>query len=91
VRQSTLDALLADEGVSTIDVLVIDTEGFEAEVLAGFDLRRWKPKVLIIELADFHPDLPSHRAQDAKLRAEILAAGYEIVFKDSINTIFSAL
>jgi len=29
--------------------LSIDTEGTEIEVLKGFDIKKWKPKLLVIE------------------------------------------
>ena len=36
----------------TIDYLNIDVEGFENEVLNGFDLKKYKPKVISIEFLD---------------------------------------
>jgi hypothetical protein len=48
----------------------------------------WKPKMLIVELVDTHPDLQSTANSDAKLGQVILSAGYEIVYKDFINTVF---
>lgn len=44
----TLDHLLADHD-GEIDVVVIDVEGSERDLLAGFDLRRHTPKVVMIE------------------------------------------
>ncbi len=48
VPQTTMNELLRDE-TREIDVAVIDVEGGEPELLAGFDLLRHKPKVLVIE------------------------------------------
>jgi FkbM family methyltransferase len=47
VPVTTLDVLLAD--VEHVDAAIIDVEGCELEVLAGFDLARYRPEVLIIE------------------------------------------
>jgi FkbM family methyltransferase len=44
----TLDAILADVH-EPIDFVSIDVEGGELEVLGGFDLERFAPRVLIIE------------------------------------------
>jgi FkbM family methyltransferase len=44
----TMDRLLADHA-GEIDVAVIDVEGSERSLLEGFDLRRHRPKVIIIE------------------------------------------
>ncbi len=48
VPQTTMNELLRDE-TREIDIAVIDVEGGEPELLAGFDLLRYKPKVLLIE------------------------------------------
>lgn len=50
VRVATLDSLL--EGWShqdPIDFISIDVDGREPEVLAGFDLKRWNPRYMLIE------------------------------------------
>src|SRR5262245_51853583 len=48
VPLTSMDELLR-EHKGAIDAAVIDVEGCEAEVLAGFDLLKHKPKVLMIE------------------------------------------
>jgi len=89
VRQARLDDLLAERGIEPgFDVIVVDVEGFEAEVFAGFSIERWRPRMLIVELADTHPDLVTTRGSDAVLSRSITSAGYDIVYKDSINTMF---
>jgi FkbM family methyltransferase len=90
----TLNRLLADcEIPSGFELLVVDVEGGEPDVFAGFDLARWKPKMLIVELGDHHPDfieIESIREPMAQLRRDILGAGYTEVYVDAINTIFRA-
>ena len=91
VHQTTLDALLERRvGARPIDLVVIDVEGAEAAVLRGFSLARWRPRMLIIELVHTHPDLHSVSAGDADLQRLIEEAGYSVVYKDSINTVFVA-
>ncbi|MEK6700803.1 MAG: FkbM family methyltransferase [Planctomycetota bacterium] len=48
VPLTSMDALLEGHK-GEIDFASIDVEGGEADVLDGFDLDRWKPKVLLIE------------------------------------------
>ncbi len=48
VPQTTMDALLEGHAGS-IDAAIIDVEGGEIPLLEGFDLNRWKPRVLILE------------------------------------------
>jgi FkbM family methyltransferase len=50
VAVRTLDQILNEAGVTApIDLVSIDVEGHEPEVLAGFDLARWRPRLLVIE------------------------------------------
>jgi FkbM family methyltransferase len=50
IRQRRLETILdAIDGLGPIDILCIDTEGWELECLKGFSFERFKPKVLIIE------------------------------------------
>ena len=49
VPAKTLDAILQDAGARTIDFVSIDVEGAEMEVLRGFDIRKWRPAVVLIE------------------------------------------
>ncbi len=48
VPLTTMDAVLDGEAPG-IDFAVIDVEGGEAELLRGFDLRKHRPRVLVIE------------------------------------------
>lgn len=54
--------------VSRVDCASIDVEGWELEVLSGFDLERFKPRVLIIE----------NLLDDAKYRDYMAQRGYRI-------------
>lgn len=56
----TLDQVLEDAGAPRrIDFVSIDVEGHDIEVLSGFTLARWKPRVLFIE--DVVQNLALHR------------------------------
>ena len=45
----TLDDLLTREGVEEIDLLSMDIEGSEPAALAGFDIQRFHPELVLIE------------------------------------------
>jgi FkbM family methyltransferase len=49
VPRTTLNELLKDHAGKAIDVAVIDVEGGEVELLKGFDLARFRPRVLLLE------------------------------------------
>lgn len=48
VPQTTMDAVLEGH-TGPIDFAVIDVEGGELDLLDGFDLGRWRPRVLVVE------------------------------------------
>ena len=55
VRVRPLDAMLAEVTTRHIDFVSIDVEGHEIAVLRGFDLSRWRPRVMLIEdKSDLH-------------------------------------
>jgi FkbM family methyltransferase len=85
----TLDQFLDDAHVDPgFDVLIVDVEGGEPAVFAGFDLPRHRPTIMIVELADAHPDLVASRPAHAQVLLDIVDAGYVIAYKDAINTMF---
>jgi len=73
------------------DLLVVDVEGKEHEVFYSFDLNKWKPKMLIIELVDDHEyfqDKLNVINETKKLRNYIELHQYIQIYRDDINTIF---
>jgi len=66
----TLDSILEEAGSpAAFDFLSIDVEGHEIEVLQGFDIARWRPRLIMIE--DHVADLSKHRY--------LISSGYRIV------------
>ncbi|NJN42273.1 MAG: FkbM family methyltransferase [Flammeovirgaceae bacterium] len=59
VNARTLNSILHEAQVKFIDVLSIDVEGAEMEVLKGFDIEKYKPKLILLE--DKHVYLDKHR------------------------------
>lgn len=89
VKSSTLDEVLDGIDIAIgFELLIVDVEGHEAAVFEGFSLRRWKPKMLIVELCDDHPDLSDISASDQSLRSRIEGEGYVVVYRDAANTVF---
>lgn len=84
----TLDEVLTEAGIQPgFEVLVVDVEGQEAEVLSTLDLARWRPAMLVIEIADTHPELSLRRGSDFVLHTRLLSLGYWTAYKDRINTV----
>ena len=49
VNARTLDWILESQNITKIDILSIDVEGGEIEVLKGTNLKKWNPKIIVIE------------------------------------------
>lgn len=79
VPVTTMDEALASHA-GPIDVVVLDVEGAEADVLNGFDLARYKPRVLVIE------DLSERK--DPTVPKLLEAAGYVRAGRLEVNDIY---
>ena len=49
VKVRKLDSILEEAGVDQIDYLIIDVEGWELEVMKGFSVSKYSPKVIVLE------------------------------------------
>lgn len=82
----TLSDLCAEAGLGAIDFLKIDVEGAEADVLAGLDFKRWRPRVVVIEAI-----APGSMAEAwAGWEPALLAHGYRFAFFDRLNRFYVA-
>ncbi len=89
VETITLNDLLESENVDAgFDLLVVDVEGTEANVFSDFNLAWWRPKMIIVELEEFHTSMRENRSSHTQLRNQIEDSGYAVVYKDQINTVF---
>ncbi len=72
----TLDEILEQVGApAPIDFVSIDVEGHEVEVLSGFDLARWRPRLVLVE--DHVTSLATHRC--------LTRAGYRLIRRTGPN------
>jgi FkbM family methyltransferase len=53
VPTATLDRLLASEAVDRVDFVSLDIEGSEPEALEGFDIDRYRPELLCVEIQTY--------------------------------------
>jgi len=73
----TLDYLLKSVEFPRLDVLTIDVEGGEADVLAGFDIAWWSPKVIVLE------DWKGGRYRD-----KMSVHGYHLYRRRNVNEVY---
>jgi FkbM family methyltransferase len=82
----TLAVLCEAQGVDEIDFLKIDVEGAEAEVLAGGDFKRFRPKVIVAEAVAPGSGEPAWQEWEPLL----LAQGYRFALFDTLNRFYVA-
>jgi FkbM family methyltransferase len=71
----TLDSIIADAKIDKVDFVSIDVEGAELNVLRGFSLSKYCPRLVLIE-DDVH-QLDKHRHMEAH--------GYKLVRRTALN------
>ena len=85
-RVRPLRTLIDEAGLGAIDFLKIDVEGAEQDVLAGMDLARQRPRILLIEA--MQPG--SLAAAWAQWEPMLLAQAYRFAFFDRLNRFYVA-
>lgn len=79
VAVTTMTDYLADAGITTVDYMKIDVEGFERNVLNGYDWRI-KPEVIVLEFEDAKTVPRGYSWKD--LAGDLLDRGYEILVSE---------
>ena len=68
-----LDRILEEAGFPRLDYLTVDAEGSERDIMAGFTVERWKPRVIVLEEWTAEP---------------IIIPGYTITGKHSFDNLY---
>jgi len=74
-----LDGILADLGVAKVDLLSVDVEGWELEVLRGFDTNRIECPVIVLENFNHEPSYADY----------MRGIGYDLARKIEYNYVFT--
>lgn len=85
-RVRPLSDLIDDADLGAIQFLKIDVEGAEADVIAGLDLTRHRPEVILVEAVNPYAKDDHWKPWDATLRQ----SGYDFVFFDNLNRYYVA-
>jgi len=83
---TTLARLCEEHGLSEIDFLKVDVEGGEADVLAGNDWNRFRPKIVVAEAVTPGKGEPCWEAFEPML----LSNGYRFRLFDTLNRFYVA-
>jgi len=76
VNIRTLDDILAESSSPEIDLLSIDVEGTELNVLKGFSIQKYRPKVMLLE----------DHLQSLSLHRYVVSTGYKLVKRTGCNS-----
>ena len=66
---------------------MIDVEGYELDVVCGFDLSVWQPKMIIIELHDQNMEYRETMAKQERVVEIFDRADYVAAYKNFTNTV----
>ncbi len=94
VQCFTLDSILEQYNLSSIDVLSVDVEGFEDKVLEGFNINKYNPILCIVELHDGRYDAKSdgilspYRDEELINKCKKYLINYNLIYSDHINNIY---
>lgn len=75
VQVTTLDMVLREQPPQRLDFVSIDVEGFQLDVLKGFDIEKHRPRLLFVE--DHLLSLKTHKY--------VTARGYKLVKRTGLN------
>jgi hypothetical protein len=78
VEVKKLDTVLSRINLEKIDFVSIDTEGTELEVLMGFDINKWNPRLFIIE----------NNFNESKISDYLNGFGYKFSQRLGVNDFF---
>lgn len=91
VKMTTLNNILQANNTTTIDLLVLDVEGYEENVLKGFSIEKYNPSIFIIEIADQHPDFIKNDLMMKKyhnLREYFKTNNYTLLVNDIVDNVY---
>lgn len=82
----TMNTILTEHNwPESFEVCSIDVEEAELRVLSGFDLSKWRPKMIIMEL---HELVPGKNWKFKPVLSWLAGYGYRKIYGDAVNTIF---
>jgi hypothetical protein len=92
VKTNKLDNILSNLKIEKdFDLLVLDVEGYEMNVLKGFTISNYNPKIIIIEIADQHDSFINNKIIMEKfswIRNYLTTNGYSLLVNDVVDNVY---
>ncbi|MDR2678206.1 MAG: FkbM family methyltransferase [Zoogloeaceae bacterium] len=86
VQVMTLTEICRQHVRGEIHFLKIDVEGCEADVIAGMDITRFRPWIIVVESTQPGTSVENHQQWER----QILSRAYEFVYADGLNRFYIA-
>ena len=84
VQCRRLNTIVRERGITSIDHLIIDTEGHDFTILMDFDFSIVKPAKITFE--NFHMDEEEEKPNYKKLMCHLTSLGYKVLSEDNEDT-----
>ena len=84
VQCRRLNTIVRERGITSIDHLIIDTEGHDFTILMDFDFSIVKPVKITFE--NFHMDEDTEKPNYKKLMSHLKTIGYKVLSEDNEDT-----
>lgn len=81
-----MNALMEQYFPHGVDVLSIDTEGYDLEILQSLDFAKYRPRILCVETLRFNE--AGREEKQAAILDYVRAQGYVVYADTFVNTIF---
>lgn len=88
VEVKRLDTILSELDLNHIDILSVDTEGYDLDVLESNDWEKFRPSYIIVETLEYRKDGEGQKLNNT-IDPILLRNEYKIVGETYINTIYA--
>jgi FkbM family methyltransferase len=91
IKIERLDTMLEQNNITNIDLLVLDVEGYEENVLKGFTIDKYLPKIFIIEIPDqyeYFINNPKMMNRYTSLRRYFKEHNYVLLVNDIVDNVY---
>ena len=88
IEAKTLNTIIEEHNITSIELLSVDTEGYDYEVLQGLDLKKIKPKKIVFEHKHIDGTNTSFGFKYYKIINYLFSNGYEITKQTEDDTYF---
>lgn len=89
VKQLPLEDYLVEHKIKPgFELLAVDVEGYEWEVFRNFDIEKWRPQMVIVEIVAMQDKYSFLYKDCMDLRRYFKENNYREVYKDLTNTVF---